>query len=172
MRSSRSIRHRKKRLKREVMDLDITSLLDILVIILVFLLKSYNTSGILFNVPKGIVLPKSSTINDNTPGVVVQVSETKIWVDDELVMDLEETKDRIYDRGGRRIIPLFNKLVEKRQTIQMIEKSSENANKFSGVVNLIIDKSVKYNYIKKLMYTAAEAEYQRYKFVVLGNENL
>ena len=152
------------------MELDITSLLDILVIILVFLLKSYNSSGILFNVPKGIILPQSSTKANNTPGVVVQVSETKIWVDDELILDREAQSKGVYDRGGRRIIPLFNKLVEKRRTIQQVEKTSDKAKKFSGVVNLIIDKTVKYNEIKKLMYTAAEAQYQRYKFVVMGTD--
>ncbi len=172
MRQTRSIRNRKARNKRSVMELDITSLLDILVIILVFLLKSYNSSGILFNVPKGIVLPTSSSQSNNTPGVVVQVSEDKIWVDDELILDKTETPSGIYDRGGRRIIPLFNKLVEKRRTIQQVkDQAPEAAKKFSGVVNLIIDKTVKYNDIKKLMYTAAEAQYQRYKFVVMGVEN-
>lgn len=171
MRQTRSIRNRRQRNKREVMELDITSLLDILVIILVFLLKSYNSSGILFNVPKGIILPQSSSQSNNTPGVVVQVSETKIWVDDDLVLDRENPTGKIYDRGDRRIIPLYNALVEKRRTIQQVEKTSPNAKKFSGVVNLIIDKTVKYNEIKKLMYTAAEAQYQRYKFVVMGTES-
>lgn len=171
MRKKRSIRFRKKRLKRQVMDLDITSLLDILVIILVFLLKSYNTAGVIFNVPKGIVLPKSESKTNNTPGVVVQVSEDRIWVDDELILDYKDTKgQRVSDHGGRLIVPLFNKLSEKRRTIELIAKKTPEANKFSGVVNLIVDKKVKYNQIKKLMYTSAEARYQKYKFVVLGEE--
>ncbi len=152
------------------MDVDITSLLDILVIILVFLLKSYNASGILFNVPKGITLPSSETKNTNTPGVVVQVSDTKIWVDNELVLDREDSNGRIYDHGGRRVIALYNKLVEKRTTVELLEKQTQGVKKFSGIVNLIIDKKVKYNDIKKLMYTAAEAKYQKYKFVVLSEE--
>ena len=33
------------------------------------------------------------------------------------------------------------------------------------------EKSIKYNFIKKLLYTCAEAGYQKYKFVVLGEDS-
>ena len=170
MRKKRSIRHRKKRSKRSVLELDITSLLDILVIILVFLLKSYNTSGVIFNIPQGISIPQSESKKTSTPGVIIQFSKEKIWVDDELVIE-ELNARNITDHGGRRIIALFDKLVDKRRTIELVEKNSPNAKKFQGVANLIIDKSVGYNLIKKVLYTAAEAKFIRYKFVVLGEEN-
>ena len=78
MRTTRSIRNRGRRAKKEPIDLDITSLLDILVIMLVFLLKSYNATGIILNVPDDIKLPTSASSDINTQGVVVQVSENKI----------------------------------------------------------------------------------------------
>lgn len=171
MRTTRSIRNRGRRNKREPMDLDITSLLDILVIMLVFLLKSYNATGIILNIPKEISLPSSNSLDINTQGVVVQVAEGKIWVDDEIVLDKEETTGRIYDSGGRRIIPLFNILVNKKNLVKQIEKATPEAKKFSGVVNLIVDKKIKYSDIKKVLYTAAEAGYKSYKFVVLGQDN-
>ena len=168
----RSIRNRIRREKRDGIDLDITSLLDILVILLVFLLKSYNSSGVIFNMPLGIKLPASESKNINTSGVIVQVSPTTIWVDDKEILDIRNTKGiRIYDRGNRRIIPLFNELVEKKNTYKQVAKTSQNAKKFSGVVNLVIDRSIKYNYIKKLLYTSAEAGYKQYKFVVMGEQN-
>ena len=171
MRLNRSIRHRGKKNKRPPIDLDITSLLDILVIMLVFLLKSYNSTGIILNVPKDITLPRSNSSDVNTSGVVVQVSPNKMWVDDEVILDKEAPKGRTYDYGGRRIIPLFNELVKKKRIVKQIEKSSPEAKKFSGVVNLIVDKSIKYSEIKKILFTAAEAGYKSYKFVVLGEDN-
>ncbi len=167
---TRSIRHRGRRVKKGAMELDITSLLDILVIMLVFLLKSYNSSGIVFNVPKGIKLPISQSMALNTSGVIVQVSPEKIYVDDKEILNTQKRPRRTYDHGGRRIIPLFNELVRKKQMIKRIEKSSPNAQKFSGVANLIIDKSLKYSFIKKIMYTCADAGFKKYKFVVLGEE--
>lgn len=154
-----------------MIDLDITSLLDILVIMLVFLLKSYNSTGIVLNVPKDITLPSSNSQDLNTSGVVVQVSPTTIWVDDQVVLNKEEPKGRVYDYGGRRIIPLFNELVNKKNLVKRVEKTSPEAQKFSGVVNLIVDKTIKYSEVKKILFTAAEAGYKSYKFVVLGQEN-
>lgn len=157
------------RRKKKSFEIDITSLLDILVILLVFLIKNYNASGIVLNVPKGIELPTSKSQSLNTSGIIVQVSPTTIWVEDKIV--LEAQKDTLAeDRTGRRIIPLFNELVKRKEIIKQIEKSSPNAKKFSGVVNLVVDKTIKYSYIKKLMYTAAEAGFGKYKFVVMTQE--
>ncbi len=171
MRLNRSIRNRGKRKKREVSELDITSLLDILTILLVFLLKSYNSSGVVLNVPKGITLPQSKSHSPSTTGVIVQVSPTQILVDDKLILDSENLPNKVYDHGGRRIIPLYDRLVQKRQEIEELSKRSLKAEKFSGVANLAIDKTLKYNYVKKLMYTCAEAGFRTYKFVVLGEDN-
>jgi biopolymer transport protein ExbD len=167
----RSIRHRGKRKKNAVLDLDITSLLDILVIMLVFLLKSYNASGIILNVPKGVTLPTSESSSTNTSGVIIQVSKEKLWVDDQEIIDFTKQKSGLYDHGRRRIIPLFNELVKKKNEVKRISKSTIGAKKFSGIVNLVVDKSVKYSDLKRLMYTCAEAGFKTYKFVVLGQES-
>jgi len=171
MRNKKSIRNRGKQRRKNVIDLDITSLLDILVIMLVFLLKSYNSSGVIFNIPKDIKLPESVSQSVNTSGVIVQVSPTTIWVDDKEVLKLDSAKGRLYDHGNKRIISLYNELVKKKELFKRVEKSAQNAKKFSGVVNLIVDKSIKYSFVKKILYTSAEAGYRQYKFVVMG-ENL
>lgn len=170
MARNRSIRHKKKRSPKGPIDVDITSLLDILVILLVFLLKSYNSSGIVIDIPDGITLPTSESQNYNNPGVMVQVSEDKIWVDRKLVLDSGNLPARVYDQGKRRIIPLFNELVKKREEIEAVSKSTNGATKFSGNANLVIDKSIKYSYMKRLMYTCAEAGFKEYKFIVMGQE--
>ncbi len=171
MARNRSIRNRGKlRRMKEPFDLDITSLLDILVILLVFLIKSYSSSAVVINVPKGIELPTSASPSINSEGIIIQVSEDKIYVDDEEVLDSNNLPDKIYDHGKRRIIPLYNKLREKIDLIKQTELSSENAKKFSGKANLVIDKSIKFDYMKKLMYTCAVAGFKEYKFVVLSNQ--
>ena len=125
---NRQIRNRGRRRPRKVFDIDITSLLDILVILLVFLLKSYNSSGIILNVPKGITLPGSQSLKENTMGVVIQVSPDMIWVDDQEVLDRKNETKQDYDMyDERRIVPLFNKLVELKNTIKEVERSSPEA---------------------------------------------
>ena len=167
----RSIRDRVRRQKTSPVDLDITSLLDILVILLVFLLKSYNSSGIIFNVPEGIKLPISESRNVNTAGVIIQVSPAKIWVDDKIILDGTSSGNRrLFDQGGLRVIPLFNELVSKKRLYQQTKMASQQAKKFQGIVNLVVDKSIKYSFIRKILHTCAEAGYQKYKFVVMSNE--
>lgn len=172
MARTRSIRNKKKRRKLEPLEIDITSLLDILVILLVFLLKSYNSSGVTVDIPKDITLPYSQSQDLNNAGVMIQVSKSKIWVDSKTVVDSEEADQKnLYDRGNRRIVPLFNELVRKKEEITTLSKQVPEAQKFSGIANLIIDKTIKYSYVKKIMYTCAEAGFRTYKFVVLSEEN-
>ena len=66
-----------KEKKITVLDLDITSLLDILVILLVFLIKELQFVGVVFNVPKDISLPSSEFSKINNAGVIVQVSTNR-----------------------------------------------------------------------------------------------
>ncbi|MBH47149.1 MAG: hypothetical protein CME71_03160 [Halobacteriovorax sp.] len=170
MRSSRSIRNRGRKRKSQVFDLDITSLLDILVIMLVFLLQSTNSTGIILTVPKDVELPVSSSATPSNEGIVVQVSPTNIWVEDKEVLNMDGDIRSQMDQGGRRLIPLFNELVKRKELIKRSAKSSPQAQDFGGIVNLVVDKTVKYSFVKKLLYTCAEAGFKEYKFVVMGLE--
>ena len=172
MRSQRLIRKRNRSKNTHNFEIDITSLLDILVILLVFLLKSYNSTGMILNVPEEVQLPMSESRKENSSGVTVQVSPAKIWVEDEKILDISEVSGdeigRFYDQNEMRIIPLFNNLVQKKQEVQRVEKTIDGAKDFSGILNLVVDKSIKYTYLQKLMYTAAEAGFKKYNFVVQG----
>jgi biopolymer transport protein ExbD len=169
MGSRRLKAHGRRRLKK-TFEIDITSLLDILTILLVFLIQSYNASGVIINVPEGITLPRSSTESINTYGVNIQVSASKIWVDDKEVLNTEALPENIYDSGGRRIISLYNELVRLKETIKRSEKSSPDANKFTGIANLVVDKTLKYSYVKRIMYTCADAGFKEFKFVVMTDK--
>lgn len=168
----RASRFSNRRKKDKVFDIDITSLLDILTILLVFLLQSYNSSGVIINVPDGIELPRSASESLNNFGVNIQVSKTNIWVDDKEVLTAETASEgQVFDEGGRRIVPLYNELVRIKETIKQSEMLSPQAKKFSGIANLVVDKSLKYSYLKRVMYTAASAGFKEFKFVVLTEGN-
>lgn len=170
--AQRASRFANRRKKEKVIDIDITSLLDILTILLVFLLQSYNSSGVIINVPKGIELPRSASESLNNFGVNIQVSKTNIWVDDKEVLSADTANDsQVFDEGGRRIVPLYEELIKIKETIKQSEKLSPDAVKFSGIANLVVDKSLKYSYLKRVMYTAASAGFKEFKFVVLTQGN-
>lgn len=161
--SSRFVSRRKK---IGVIDVDMTSLLDILTILLAFLIHNFDATRALINVPDGIALPHSKSSSLNTSGVNIQVSVDKIFVDDKEVLNSEMMPDKIYDQDGRRIVSLYNELVAVKERIKQTEKASPDAVKFSGIANLVLDKTLKYSYVRRIMYTCAEAGFKEYKFVV------
>ena len=166
---SKTLRRGRKS-KKEVEDLDITSLMDILVILLVFLLKNFSSSGVVFDIPTGIVLPYSKSSNLNHPGINVQVSDEKIWVDDKVIAETKKLTAQDSDMGGKRIIPLYEALVAKRNTYKNMQKATQGATKFTGVINFIIHQELKYEYIQKLMFTSAEAGFAHFKLIVSKND--
>jgi biopolymer transport protein ExbD len=172
MSRNRSIRARKVIKATSTDDVDITSLLDILTILLLFLVASNSFTGEVINVIPDLTLAKSETRSPNQAGVIIQVSQKELWVDNIKLLDLEENDSQsiVFDQGGRRIVPLFNELVKKKDEINAINKEVPKAKEFSGIANLVFDEKLRYDLVKKVMYTAAEAGFVEYKFIVLGEQ--
>lgn len=172
MMSNRLIRKRGTRQRREAAEIEMTSLLDIIVTLLIFLVTSYNSTGVVFNITPEIKLPKSESIDLNNTGVNVQVSQNSIWVDEVVVFNFStKNSANLYEQDGQRIMPLFDELIRKKQLVKQVQQLSPGTQKFSGIVNLIIDKKIKYSLMKKILATCAEAGFAQYKFVVMGEEN-
>ncbi len=174
MARNRAIRFRKMRKTKEPMDIDITSLLDILVILLVFLLKAYSSNNIIISVPKDITLPDSTSQSFNNAGVIVQLSKEKIYVDSKEVIDYYSNPDGIviYGDGGRLVTPLYDKLVQVREDIELTKEQANLGKDFSAIVNLVVDKKIPYKEVRRVLYTAAQAGFKQYKFVVLSQEQM
>lgn len=152
--------------KKQDMDVDITSLLDILVILLVFLLKSYNASDLKLEPAAKIELPSSKSMALGRHSVIIQVSsEKEIWLDNK--------KIGILDNSGDKIDILFEKLKmikdKERETLRTIASAEERKKKESKQVNLVLDQSLPYQVVRRVMHTSAMAGYPEFKFIVQGN---
>lgn len=144
-----------KRQKKEDMELDITSLLDVLVILLVFLLKSYNASNLKLNLVKDLVVPNSAARTMGEHAVIVQVDKNKqLYVNNKQI--------GMITRSGESEV-----LMEKLQSIKENSKIMEV--KKAKRINLVFDESVPYNVMKGVMHTSALVGYTEFKFIVKGN---
>ena len=145
----------KGRVKREEMDLDITSLLDVLVILLVFLLKSYNASDLKLDLVKNLVVPDSKTRVLGNHAVIIQVDkEQNIYVNKKKIGKLTTSgEDSV--------------LLAELKAIRAEGRSP--AEKEAKKVNLVFDKDIPYKYMKSVMHTSAIAGYTEFKFIVQGN---
>ena len=146
---------KRKMLRKEkgVMDIDITSLMDIMVILLVFLLKSYNPSDLFVDLTKDINLPASSTIELGENSVIVKMDKQK-----RIFIDQREFTDK-------------NEMVSylKVKMVELVKyKKIHNKKEDTFVLNLVMDESLTYQDFKGIMDQAAEAGYNQYKFIVKG----
>ena len=146
--------------EREAVDVDITSLLDILTILLVFLLKSYNASDLKLDLTKNLEMAESEAKAMTRFAPVVQVNkEAKVFLNNKELGRLPAS--------GEMII-LTNKLKEMRaQTEETNKSKKEKLN--PELVNLIFDKDMDYQVVQRVMHDSALAGYSQFKFIVKGN---
>ena len=171
-------------------NLNITSMMDIFTIILVFLLKSYSTESIAVQPSDQLQLPLSTAQTMPEISVKVTVSNclqeqhenptvrcSALVVDDKPVVNfLEEVP---YGEGettvgfpatdveSQLIIGLHDKLetaAERAKKMGDLTGSDELG--FKGRVLLLADQSLPFEVIRQVMYTAGQAQYGEFRFVV------
>lgn len=165
---------RKKKLKREddsSASLNINSLMDIMVIMLVFLLKNFGDEPIKA-MGEDLKVPTSDSQLMAEDTTAVTVSRNAILVNDKLAVDLKNgAVDQSQKRGGERgmvIQPLFEELTDainkkKRETTLLGQT-------YEPVATIVADQTTPYRLITEVMYTAGQAELRQFKFAVIkGN---
>ena len=185
----KSIRNRRTRrnIHRDF-DLQLTSMMDILVIILVFLLKSYSTSTHSFTTIKGIKLPYSKSQDVPRDSLHLIVTPAGITFDGKTVVSFvplspESPESAAYafanedlTEGNMKIWKLFDALTKARQTAEENHKrlplrdSSGNPIPFDGVLAIQADQKVMYDTLRKIMYTAGLAQFRTFRFLALRQE--
>ena len=181
----RSIRNRRVRRKiHKDFELQLTSMMDILVIILVFLLKSYSASTNSFSSVPGLKLPISKSQESPTDSLHLIVTPEAITFEDSRVVEFLQTSDSIsggqpsyafknedLDEGGLRIARLFDSLTKAREKAELLRAKSPardekgNPLPFDGVLAIQADKRVKYDTLRKIMYTAGAAQFRVFRLL-------
>lgn len=186
----RSIRTRRgKRKINKGFELQLTSLIDVLVIILVFLLKSYQTSLNTLTTVEGLQMPISASQDEPRDSLQVIITPEGITFEGKRVVDFAQSGDTAgstegayklnatdLDEGGRRIVGLFNTLVAAREKSELLKAKSPvrdangNPLPFDGVLAVTADKRIQYDTLRKIMYTAGAAGFKVFRFIALKKE--
>jgi len=150
--------------------IQITSMVDMFVILLVFLLKTYSTSPVNITPKSGMVLPESSSITEPIDVVKLIVSEDGVFVEDKKVLEL--TKGRVpasqVDANDSSFLrPLYEALDEHAKHAKAISKVNDSF-EFDGKVLLQADRGLPYEVLQKVMYTSMMAGYADVKLAVSG----
>jgi biopolymer transport protein ExbD len=183
------MRRKRRRNTNESFELQLTSMMDVLVIIVVFLLKSYNISTHNFSNASGLQLPTSASSDNPTDSLQVIVTPESITVDQTHVLEFQQLANQLsskeagyafrasdLDEGGFRIIPLYDALIKAKEKTELLlakSKSRTDDGKplpFEGILAIQADKRVKYDTLKKIMYTAGSAGYRVFRFLALKKD--
>jgi biopolymer transport protein ExbD len=140
--------------------LNLTSMMDMFTIILVFLIKTFSTEGQLMHPSQDLTLPKSTT--EQSPEVALGVTVSREWI---LVNEKPVEKLENVTKSNELLIP---RLQQALQTYAKEAKRMEEQYgiKFSGKVTIQGDYKMPYSTLLKVMATCGRSEYPNMRLAV------
>ena len=164
---------RKKRKEREsegeIRELNITAMMDIMTIILVFLIKSYATSSLTMTSSEELKPPISSTRLTPKDTIAITITRRNVLIGDKVKVTLANGEVARGDLNGRLIVPLDQALKKEVEKLKYIAERNPSA-PFTHELSVIGDKRVTYDLLLTVLYTAGQNELENYRFIVLQKE--
>jgi biopolymer transport protein ExbD len=176
-RSTRMFRRARRKAREragEIKELNIVAMMDMMTIILVFLLKSYQASTLNVNMSADLSIPVSTTQLQPQENITITVSMNELAVNDRAVVPLERGVIPPRYKDGRRaeafyVGPIYDALKKEVDKQKYIAQYNKNA-PFAGRINVVADKKITYRTLMEILYTAGQAELGEYKFMVMKND--
>lgn len=158
----------------EINFLNITAMLDMMTIILVFLLKSMSAQSASLPKSQDLTMPNSLlTTEASQEGLAVLVSKSSIVVDDTEVCkvpaDATHGVEAKYKRSGPNdlfIQPLAAQLQQWRERDRQIRLATgKDANASEAI--LIVDKDTPYRLLVEVLFTLGQSEFAKFHLMVM-----
>ncbi len=162
----------KKAQKDSGFTLQLTAMVDMFTIMIVFLLKSYDTSTLEVKNVDGLVLPSSITAAAPEEAMLMLVSKKGVFLNDKRLASIVDNKieaKSLAKEDEDFIEPLFKELNIEAEKIEAIAKRNSTV-KFKGTIFMQADKGLDYSVLRKVMYTATMAGYGDLRLAALDGE--
>ncbi|MBN1309660.1 MAG: biopolymer transporter ExbD [Chitinispirillaceae bacterium] len=167
MANPRAVRQARRRRGGEDPRLNITSMMDMFTIILVFLIKNFSTEGAIVTPAEQLTLPKSTVERRAKESLSVRVAQNAIMVENNLVLD-GEAYERLLGQQEFMIPPLYDVLT--RYAEEGKKMASAAGTPFSGEITIQGDVEIPYSVLTRVMYTCGQAGYPTMNLFVYRNE--
>lgn len=154
---SKSARHRRKE-KGELM---LTSMMDMMTIILLFLLKTMGSAGALLRPSPYVELPKAQREREPQKSLSILIREDAVLEDMEKNPRVIVPQEELENPNNVILPSLENFLNDHKEFTQRLGKV------FKGEVTIQCDKDVTYDKLLKVINTCGQSEYGTLNFVVL-----
>jgi biopolymer transport protein ExbD len=156
-----------------VKDLNITPMMDMMTIILVFLLKTFSSSTSTITFDQNLQVPKSTTQLRPKEAVSVTITKKIVLVEGDAIAPINAGKvDPAVKRDGENgyyITPLVE-ILEKhsRKEKKVAELTGQ---KFEAQLMLVADQTTPYRLLTEVLYSCGQAGYANYRLLVLKSKD-
>ena len=149
---------------RPAAGINLTSMMDILTTLLLFLLKSYVVEGEAMVPPPGVELPHSTAAESPENSVIVAIDGDAILVDSERIASVAEAEAS----PGLTIPSLAARLDEMRTQQDQIQ-SMQGADESPHIATIQGHRTIEYRVLRKVMYTLNQSGFEHVSLAVLQN---
>jgi len=156
--------------KKDSGTLNITSMMDMFTIILVFLLKSFSAEGSLLTNADNLVLPNSaSKKKPSEVSLQLAVTQDMILLDNQAVVPTEDARNIPQESAD----PIITKLEEKLKVCLAQEEEMVRMgalNQVQGKIIVQVDKNIDFDVLFKIMNTCGKSGYNNMNFAVMERD--
>ncbi|MCA2980374.1 MAG: biopolymer transporter ExbD [Myxococcaceae bacterium] len=145
-------------------DLNVTPLVDMFVILVLFLIANFSATGEILSMSKDIELPEAANTDELQIAPVVQVSKDQVIVSGTSVGRVEDLTREDY----LNIPALEEKLRDMKKQFEDLHNAANDSGAFKGDVNIQADKKVQFRIIKRVMFSCAAAGYGNIAFATMS----
>lgn len=145
--------------------LGMTSLMDIVSIIVIYLLKSYASDPVLIQPVAEQKIPMSRIDSPIQEGAPVYISSREIIFGEKKLVQLNEGEVDPNEVKGHLIGPLYDALAEEADKAKQMAEQRQT--EWNARLIVIGDQKLKFATLVDVMYTAGRAEYAEYAFCVI-----
>lgn len=165
---------RRRFIEPEINYLNITAMLDMMTIILVFLLKSMSASSASLPESPDLKMPKSVLSTEaSQEGAAVMISRSQIVVGDDVIcpvpQDASHGVEGKYKKSGSTdlyIVPLANALQSWRERDRQV-RLALNKDASGSEALIIADAGTPYRLLTEVLFTLGQSEFNKFHLMVL-----
>jgi biopolymer transport protein ExbD len=137
----------------------LTSLIDVMTILLVFLIKSFSVEGNLITPSEDLVLPISNSDKQPKQLCAIEITKTSILGDGQIIVGIDD----VNRHDSLLIEPLYKWMIVKRA-------HCGDSTRGGREVMIQCDRELQYRYVKRVMYSCSKAGFNRFSVLVIQEE--
>ncbi|MBM4251619.1 MAG: hypothetical protein FJ146_06590 [Deltaproteobacteria bacterium] len=152
----------------ESLSLNLMPMLDIFSILITFLLMSYSTDPVSYDVNNGVELPESMTVSTLDEMPTIKVTKTDVIINDKKVASIVAGDVEEAARSQGAVFPVFQELQKLAEATKKVigGRLSEADKARLSTLTMEMDQGHNFKLMKRIMLAAQQAEYITFKLMV------